>query len=103
VAYDGNSALEQCAHFEPQIVVLDVLMPAPDGYEVARQLRQRSESRPILVALSGFSHHDSQQKRRLDEAGFDFYYLKPANIREMFATLSWALVERNETAGARVA
>lgn len=104
VAYSGESGLQLCTDFEPHIVVLDVLMPTPDGYEVARQIRKRNlDSKPILVALSGYSHHEGSLKRRLDEAGFDFYYLKPANIRELFATLSWAMAERNMAADVRVA
>jgi DNA-binding response OmpR family regulator len=96
VAYDGSHACELFDQFEPQIVILDLLMPAPDGYEVARQITTRTHgSPPILVALSGYSHDDREQKRRLDDAGFDFCFLKPANIRELFATLAWAVIERS--------
>jgi CheY-like chemotaxis protein len=95
ICYSGNDALHRAEDFLPQVVVLDLLMPDLDGYEVARQLAARfPHSRPILVAMSGYGHQGEKQKAALTDAGFDFYFLKPADIREVFDTISWAVRER---------
>jgi CheY-like chemotaxis protein len=95
ICYNGNDALHAAEEFLPQVVVLDLLMPDMDGYEVARQISERfPNSRPIVVAMSGYGQQGEQHKAALAAAGFDFYFLKPADIREVFDTISWAVRER---------
>ena len=78
VAYDGRSALEKAAQFKPEVVFCDIGLPKMDGYEVARQLRQRTDCRDrFLIALSGYGMEDD--KRRSVEAGFDFHVVKPVH------------------------
>ena len=49
VAGDGEAALRAVASFAPDLIVLDVLMPKPDGREVCRQLRAAGNWTPILM------------------------------------------------------
>jgi PAS domain S-box-containing protein len=75
---DGLSALESVAEFLPEVVLLDIGLPGMDGYEVARRLRGRSDSREIrLVALTGYGQEED--RRRALEAGFDCHLIKPLN------------------------
>jgi len=80
--YDAQAALAVATEFAPHCFVLDIAMPGMDGYELARQIRQRPELRSAkLVALTAFS--SETHKSRLQEAGFDHYLTKPADPGEL--------------------
>jgi PAS domain S-box-containing protein len=82
VAYDGAAALEKVAQFKPEVVFCDIGLPKMDGYEVARQLRRRSDCRDrFLIALSGYGMEDD--KRRSLEAGFDVHVVKPVHPNKL--------------------
>jgi signal transduction histidine kinase/ActR/RegA family two-component response regulator len=69
---DGIALAEQCM---PDVAFVDLSMPGIDGYEVARRLRQRFGSCLRLVAVSGFSLEEHQERSR--QAGFDEHLVKP--------------------------
>jgi CheY-like chemotaxis protein len=76
VAHDGPSTLKIAADFQPDVVFLDVGMPGMDGFETARQLRQRvGLDKAVLVALTGYGREEDRQ--RAVEAGFDHFLVKP--------------------------
>ncbi|MFD9014471.1 response regulator transcription factor [Streptomyces sp. NPDC059552] len=81
-AADGLAALSQVAAWEPDAVVLDVMMPVLDGLAVCRQLRAVGDRTPVLVltALDSVSE-------RVDglEAGADDYLVKPFALDELCA------------------
>jgi CheY-like chemotaxis protein len=75
-AADGTEALTLADAFMPDVVLLDVALPGMDGYEVARQLRQRPGlSAVTLVAITGFGAE--RDRVRAVEAGFAHYLVKP--------------------------
>lgn len=89
VAYDPLTALELAQSQPPQVVLLDIGMPHMDGYEVARRLRQREESRhAVLVAVTGYGEEDDRRQAR--EAGFDFHMTKPVDPEELHQLLQQA-------------
>jgi len=76
IAHDGPSTLRIAADFQPDVVFLDVGMPGMDGFETARQLRQRAElDKAVLVALTGYGRAEDRQ--RAAQAGFDHFLVKP--------------------------
>src|SRR5690606_13677875 len=75
VALDGPTALAAMSTFVPDIVLLDIGMPVMNGYEVARRIRERGASHPVLVALTGWGQ--AKDKQRAADAGFDHYLVKP--------------------------
>jgi PAS domain S-box-containing protein len=86
--YDGASALELGASFEPQVILLDLGMPDLDGHETCRQIRQRRwGSRVTIVALTGWGQYED--RRRTGESGFDYHLIKP-----MEPTVLASLLER---------
>jgi CheY-like chemotaxis protein/two-component sensor histidine kinase len=86
ICHDGPSGLAEAEAFCPEVVLLDIGLPSMDGFEVARQLRQRELSpRPLLVALTGYGQ--AEDVRRSREAGFDHHLVKPADPKALTALL----------------
>jgi CheY-like chemotaxis protein len=78
LAHDGLRAVEEAAAFQPDVVFLDIGMPALDGHETARRIRQQPWGKHmVLVALTGWGQ--SEDRRRSREAGFDHHLVKPAD------------------------
>jgi signal transduction histidine kinase/CheY-like chemotaxis protein len=85
VAHDGRRALEVAHDYHPQFVLLDIVLPGMDGYEVARQLRGDPQLRDaIIIATSGYSVDDY---RPPEEAGFDHHLAKPVDHDALRAIL----------------
>ena len=75
-ANDGPEGLRVAADFNPEIVLLDIGLPGMDGYEVAARLRERENSRDLLIiAASGYGQEEDI--RRSMAAGFDHHLTKP--------------------------
>jgi CheY-like chemotaxis protein/two-component sensor histidine kinase len=84
LAYDGPSALEKAAEFQPEIVLLDIGLPHMSGYEVARRLRANERLRNvILVAVTGYGAETD--RRQALESGCDEHLLKPIATDDLIA------------------
>jgi two-component system response regulator MprA len=92
---DGARALEAAEQDEPDVVVLDVMMPMVDGLTVCRRLRERYRSLPILLLTA--RHEVSDRVAGLD-AGADDYLVKPFALDELLARLR-ALLRRTSLSG----
>ncbi|MHB9145887.1 MAG: response regulator [Symbiobacteriia bacterium] len=88
-AADGPAALEAVRALSPQVVVLDVMLPGLDGFEVCRQLRQWSTV-PVLMLTA---RKDEVDRVVGLEIGADDYLTKPFSPRELVARVK-ALVRR---------
>jgi len=90
--YDGASALEAAAAFEPEIVLLDLGMPRLDGYETCRRIRATTWGKDaVVIAVTGWSM--PRDRGRTKEAGFDDHLVKPvdpAMLMELIAALTAA-------------
>lgn len=92
VAYDGNSALELFKSGSFDIVVLDVMLPGMNGYEVCKHIREIS-SVPVLF----LSARDTELDKVVGlEIGGDDYLAKPFGVRELHARIK-ALLRRRST------
>jgi len=89
-APDGATALERLAEREPDVVVLDVLMPGLDGLETARRMRASGSRVPVLMLTARDAIGD--RVAGLD-AGADDYVVKPFALEELLARLR-ALLRR---------
>ena len=85
VAYDGNAALEALNHFPADIAILDLGLPGMDGYEVARQIRERAGASCTLIALTGWGQEED--RRNTEATGFSHHLVKPVSIEALQATL----------------
>jgi len=85
-AGDGPEALEVIKDFTPEVAILDIGLPAMDGYELATRLRATmQETTPRLIALSGFGQAADQQRSR--SAGFDRHLVKPVELRRLLDSI----------------
>ena len=87
VAYNGREALEKAAEVQPALVVLDLMMPEIDGWEVCRRLRQRGRTPVIMLTAKS----DDVDKIVGLEMGADDYITKPFNPRELVARVKAVL------------
>jgi CheY-like chemotaxis protein len=85
VAVDGLDGVRRALSSEPEIAIVDIGLPAIDGFEVARQVRAVLGKRIRLVALTGYGQPDDHQ--RTIEAGFDAHLTKPVQLADLEAAL----------------
>ena len=88
VAHDGPSALAEAQRFKPNLCLLDIGLPAMDGYELARRLRHASglPGDLRLVALTGYGQDSDRQ--RSQAAGFNEHVVKPVSLDVLTKVLS---------------
>lgn len=98
-ASDGLSALEAVQTRLPDVVVLDVMMPGLSGLEVARRLRNQTETASIPIIMLTARAEEKQELEGLD-AGADDYISKPFSMQVLMARIQ-AVARRTGAGGAR--
>jgi CheY-like chemotaxis protein len=74
--YGAVEALEAATRLKPEMMFLDIGLPAMDGYEVARRLRSHSKTSALrLVAITGYGQKEDRE--RALASGFDDHLVKP--------------------------
>jgi cyclic di-GMP phosphodiesterase len=89
-ADNGDDALDLIAREQPDLVLMDVMMPNRDGFDTCRLLKRRASTRLIPVVLVT-ALQDSVNKIRGLEAGADDFISKPVNPSELFARVRSSL------------
>jgi len=84
VAGDGDQAIFRATEYEYDAIVLDLMIPGPDGFDVCRQLRSRGRWSPVLILTARDAVED--RVKGLD-AGADDYLVKPFAFDELLARL----------------
>ncbi|MEO6034472.1 MAG: response regulator [Verrucomicrobiota bacterium] len=85
-AYNGKEALERVARVRPDVILLDVMMPVLDGFEVCRRLKNDPETQLIpIVIMTALSQVEDRIKGK--EAGADDFLTKPVDRRELMARI----------------
>jgi two-component system OmpR family response regulator len=90
VAADGSEALRAAARHDPDLVLLDVMMPGVDGFEVVRRMRGEGRDVPVLFLTARDSTHDKVTGLTL---GGDDFVTKPFSLEEVVARIR-ALLRR---------
>src|ERR1700742_1463339 len=94
VSFDGSKALTLLETEEPDIVLLDLMLPEVDGFELCRQIRERSNVAIIVVSARG----GERDKVTALNMGADDYMTKPFGIEELLARIL-ATLRRTRPAG----
>ena len=82
IAYDGESALEQYEKKRPDLILLDVMLPLLDGFDVCRRIRENDKVTPIIMLTA--REEETDKVLGLD-IGADDYITKPFSVRELQA------------------
>ena len=94
VVHDGDVALEEYDRFQPDLVVLDVMLPGIDGVELCRRVRERSET-PVIMLTAKSEEIDKLLGLGV---GADDYVTKPFSPRELAARVK-AVLRRSGRSG----
>ena len=81
VARDGEAALKAIEEHKPDLVLLDVMLPKRDGFDVCRKIRANSEWNDIRIVMLTAKGRDSEREKGL-ALGADAYITKPFSTRE---------------------
>jgi two-component system KDP operon response regulator KdpE len=95
VSSDGIRALQLLETEEPDIVLLDLMLPEVDGFDLCRQIRERSSVAVIVVSARG----GERDKVTALNMGADDYMTKPFSVEELLARIT-ATLRRTRSAGA---
>ncbi|MBP3685985.1 MAG: response regulator transcription factor [Clostridia bacterium] len=92
VAFDGVEALAAFKSFEPDLVLLDIMMPKKDGWQVCREIREMSSKPVIMITAKG----EVFDKVLGLELGADDFIVKPFDMKEVSARIK-AVLRRSHT------
>jgi len=83
--YRGTEVLRLIEQFDPDVALVDIGMPGMSGYDVAREVRETHDKRPMLIAITGWKKPSDRILARL--VGFDHHLPKPFEARELLDLL----------------
>lgn len=95
VADDGNAGLSLAREWDPDLVILDLMLPGMDGYQVLRTLRADGRQTPVLILSARGEEADKVRGFQLDA---DQYVTKPFGLIELLERVK-SLLRRNRTRG----
>ena len=98
-AFDGDEGLYQASINDYDLIILDVMLPRKDGFEVCRELREAGNEAPILMLTARDAVAD--RVNGLD-TGADDYLLKPFDFKELLARIRALLRRKSEIRPARI-
>ncbi|RMD60967.1 MAG: response regulator [Alphaproteobacteria bacterium] len=84
VARDGDAAIRMMRSRIPDLVLLDVMLPRRDGYDVCREIRAHPEWRDVRIIMLSAKGRDLDRRKGL-ELGADAYVTKPFSTRDIVA------------------
>ena len=90
IARNGDEALELVEQHQPDLVLLDVMMPLKSGYEVCQRMRERTDWRHIKIIMLTAKGRDVEMSKGLS-IGADLYITKPFSTQELMARINGLL------------
>src|ERR687892_2006132 len=90
IARNGDAALKLVEEQQPDLVLLDVMMPVKSGYEVCQRMRERADWRHIKIVMLTAKGRDVEMNKGLS-LGADLYITKPFSTQELVAKINGLL------------
>lgn len=87
ISHDGNDAVKKFSECSPDLVLLDIMLPGIDGWQVCREIRKKSDKPVIMVTAKG----ETFDKVLGLELGADDYVVKPFDTKEVVARIKAVL------------
>ena len=91
IAYDGGKAVEEFERHQPDLVLLDIMLPVLDGWGVCQRIRQKAKTPIIMLTAKS----DVDDRITGLEMGADDYLVKPFEMKELMARIN-AVLRRSE-------
>ncbi|MEE8168615.1 MAG: response regulator [Candidatus Hydrothermarchaeales archaeon] len=89
--HSGREALEEIDKEKPDLVLLDVMMPELDGWEVCKRLKESEKTKDLLVAMLTVKSSYKDMVKSLKDAGANWHISKPIRRDEFVKTVGWLL------------
>lgn len=89
-AYDGLDAMDRAREEKPDLIILDVMMPIIDGFEVCKKLKEDPDLQDIPVVMLSASSHAESKQRGLEVGAVD-YIVKPFDPEKLQAIIEGIL------------
>ena len=95
-AEDGQEGIEKCRELQPDMILMDLMMPGVDGFQATEQIRASGYHGPI-IALTAWV--DPEIRKRCLKRGFDDYQAKPVNRVRLIHSISQLIASSEGNAG----
>jgi len=96
-AADGNTAVELCHEHEPDVVILDMMLPGRSGFLALEKIKGHEDS-PLVVMVT--ANEGRRHQAYAESLGVDGYLLKPVPLQKLIDTVDQLVSNRDLEAGA---
>ncbi len=90
IAHNGEEALEKVATFQPDLILLDVMMPKINGFEVCRRIKENPDWQHIKIVMLTAKGREVEVTKGI-ALGVDAYVIKPFSTKELMAEVKQQL------------
>jgi twitching motility two-component system response regulator PilH len=90
-AVDGNAALAAVQREKPALLLLDVVLPGPNGFQICRQLKSSPDTRDIRIVMMSSKNQEADRFWGLKQ-GADEYLVKPFKSEDLLASVKRQLI-----------
>lgn len=91
IARDGQEALELLEYVEPDLILLDIMMPKVDGYQILKFIRNHPALKEVRVVFVSAKNKEQDVSKGL-EAGADAYVAKPFSLKKLVEQVNELLI-----------
>ncbi len=95
--YNGKDCLENVESDDPDLILLDIMMPGIDGWEVSRTLKKRDSTKDIPIVMLTVRVSEDSVEKSFEYAYADGHIGKPIITEKMLNTILWVLKNRGKT------
>jgi len=95
-AFDGQECLDKVEPYQPDLIILDVMMPKVDGFEACHRIKENEATKHIPILMLTAKSEIPDKVKGLD-TGADSYLTKPFNYKELSANIRSLLTKKNAT------
>jgi len=92
---DGQKAFDAAREFRPDLIILDIMMPKMDGYEVCQRIRADASLKDILIVMLTARGREVEKEKGL-ALGADYYVTKPFSTRELMMKVKEILARKSD-------
>lgn len=92
VAYNGKKAMEAVSEFQPDLIILDIMLPGMDGFEICQRIREKSDWSNIKIIIVTAMGREANMAKGI-AMGADAYIIKPFSNAHIVQQVNALLIE----------